>query len=366
MPHDVEIDGVVKRYGRVEAVRGISLAVPPGEFLTLLGPSGCGKTTTLRMIGGFELPDAGRIFIQGSEVTRIPPAGRNTSMVFQDYALFPHMTVEENVSFGLRMRKTGPNRIRTKVGEILRSVGLREYAKRKPHQLSGGQRQRVALARSLVLQPAVLLLDEPLGALDAQIRRQMQMELKNIQKQLGQTFVYVTHDQEEAMTMSDRIAIMHNGRIEQMGTPAEVYEAPATPFVAAFLGECNLMEGNYHPAGQVQAETYGVLRGCPGRTVKPADGAAAVLCLRPEKIAISSPDANIAPERGTAEGIVRQVIYRGLSTKYIVTIGGGVVMAAETLGKSGIAPGTQVRLSWDIPDAIILPKTEVATGEETG
>src|SRR3954451_13432078 len=240
---EIRVIDLEKRFGDVRAVDGVTLDVAPGEFFSLLGPSGCGKTTTLRMIGGFELPTSGRIVLHDRDITMDPPDKRPVNMVFQNYALFPHLDVGGNIAFGLRRRKVESSVIRQRVGEALELVHLAGYEKRKPNQLSGGQQQRVALARALVNRPTVLLLDEPLGALDLKLRRQLQLELKRIQTEVGITFVYVTHDQEEALTMSDRIAVMNAGKVEQLGTPEELYERPATAFVAGFLGVSNLLEG---------------------------------------------------------------------------------------------------------------------------
>jgi spermidine/putrescine transport system ATP-binding protein len=357
--YDVQVDQVVKKFGEVCAVDRVTIHVHPGEFLTLLGPSGCGKTTTLRMIGGFENQDAGTIFIQGKDVTNHSPANRNTSLVFQDYALFPHMTVAENIAFGLQMRKVNRREIKERTDAVLRLVNLPMYGNRKPNQLSGGQKQRVALARSLVLQPAVLLLDEPLGALDAQIRKQMQLELKNIQKQLGQTFIYVTHDQEESLTMSDKIVIMHNGRIEQFGSPEEVYESPATPFVASFLGDCNILSGTLTENGDGRAIFHhpqlGYLQGRLNTKEYGSPNSPAVFCVRPENICVT-PAGTPDSERFqvSVKGIVIQRIYRGVVTRYVVSVGNEEI-TAETLGKGTIAPGETVILSWEPKNAVIIP-----------
>jgi spermidine/putrescine transport system ATP-binding protein len=239
----VELRNVTKKFGDVYAVHNLSLQVVSGSFLTLLGPSGCGKTTTLRMIGGFELPSAGDIFIMGKRIAYDASAKRQTNMVFQDYALFPHKTVGQNIGFGLKMRRWKKSEIENGVREMLELINLSDVYDRMPYQLSGGQQQRVALARALILRPPVLLLDEPLGALDAKIRKQLQLELKLLQREIGITFIYVTHDQEEAMIMSDTIGIMHEGKLEQLGTPKDIYDNPQTMFVAKFLGECNIFEG---------------------------------------------------------------------------------------------------------------------------
>src|SRR5215204_2513965 len=238
----ITLDGVRKRFGKVEAVKEMTTEIREGEFFTMLGPSGCGKTTTLRMIAGFEEPDEGTILLRGDDVTNVPPNRRNVNMVFQHYALFPHMSIYDNVAFGLKLKKLGKDEQQQRVEEMLALVGLEGYEKRRPSQLSGGQQQRVALARALVNRPAALLLDEPLGALDVKLRKQMQLELKRIQTELGTTFVYVTHDQEEALTMSDRIAVMNGGDIEQVADPKEIYERPLTPFVADFVGSLNAFD----------------------------------------------------------------------------------------------------------------------------
>ena len=246
---EVQLVDLVKRFGDFTAVSGINLQMPPGEFFSLLGPSGCGKTTSLRMIAGFERPTEGQILLDGVDMAQTPPHKRNVNTVFQNYALFPHLTVEENVAFGLRYKKASKQETKERVGRALELVQLGGFAKRRPTQLSGGQQQRVALARALILNPAVLLLDEPLGALDAKLRKRLQIELKALQEEVGITFIYVTHDQEEALTMSDRIAVMSQGQVEQVGPPQEIYEQPRTAYVADFLGVSNLMEGNGRGAG---------------------------------------------------------------------------------------------------------------------
>jgi putative spermidine/putrescine transport system ATP-binding protein len=305
---------VRRHYGDVRAVDGVDLEIAPGEFFTMLGPSGSGKTTTLRLIAGFEQPDEGRIELEGRDVTRVPPYLRDVNTVFQDYALFPHMTVAENVEYGLRVKGV-PRRIRrSRVDEALKMV-------RKPLQLSGGQRQRVALARALVNSPSVLLLDEPLGALDLKLRQEMQIELKRIQREMsdvGMTFVYVTHDQEEALTMSDRLAVFNDGRIEQVGTPAEVYEHPMTEFVAGFVGVSNVLERDFRR-----------------------------ITIRPEKIAMYDDDG-----RGGETGRIRDVVYVGMITRYIVELdsGGELVVVRQNLETSSQealeARGRRVRLEW--------------------
>jgi len=315
----------------IVAVAGIDLEIQDGEFFSMLGPSGSGKTTTLRMIAGFEQPTAGRILLHGEDVTNLPPFERDVNTVFQDYALFPHMTVGENVAYGLMVRKVArPERDR-QVASALEMVRLEGFERRKPGQLSGGQRQRVALARALVNRPRVLLLDEPLGALDLKLREEMQIELKAIQQGVGITFIYVTHDQQEALTMSDRVAVFNRGRIEQVGTPADVYERPATEFVAGFVGTSNLLTG----------ET--------ARAIVGADG---MFTVRPEKIRLGDPDSVPEADETTALGTIRDVVYLGPDTRYIVSLqaGGQLVVTQQNLATSSMealsAKGRTVRLTW--------------------
>jgi len=315
----------------IVAVAGIDLEIQDGEFFSMLGPSGSGKTTTLRMIAGFEQPTAGRILLHGEDVTDLPPFERDVNTVFQDYALFPHMTVGENVAYGLMVRKVArPERDRQVAG-ALEMVRLEGFERRKPGQLSGGQRQRVALARALVNRPRVLLLDEPLGALDLKLREEMQIELKAIQQGVGITFIYVTHDQQEALTMSDRVAVFNRGRIEQVGTPADVYERPATEFVAGFVGTSNLLTG----------ET--------ARAIVGADG---MFTVRPEKIRLGDPDSVPEADETTALGTIRDVVYLGPDTRYIVSLqaGGQLVVTQQNLATSSMealsAKGRTVRLTW--------------------
>jgi putative spermidine/putrescine transport system ATP-binding protein len=315
----VQLEHVVKRFegevGRrvaksvggaagevVTAVAGIDLEIGDGEFFSMLGPSGSGKTTTLRMIAGFELPTEGRILLQGEDVTGKPPFERDVNTVFQDYALFPHMSVGDNVGYGLMIRKVPKADRARRVADALDMVRLSGYEGRRPSQLSGGQRQRVALARALVNRPRVLLLDEPLGALDLKLREEMQIELKQIQQSVGITFIYVTHDQEEALTMSDRLAVFNQGRIEQVGTPAQVYERPATAFVAGFVGTSNLLTGASAEAVIGQTGTFTV---------------------RPEKIRIADPGASVAGDETAAAGVVRNVVYLGPDTRYVVALDAG-------------------------------------------
>ena len=335
----------------------MSLDIPPGQFFSLLGPSGCGKTTTLRMIGGFEEVSEGRIFLGDTDVTDLPPFKRATNTVFQSYALFPHLSVFENIAFGLRRRSTPTNEIRHQVAFMLKLVELPGYEERRPSQLSGGQQQRIALARALVNNPQVLLLDEPLGALDLKLRKQMQIELKRIQSEIGITFIFVTHDQEEAMTMSDRIAVMRQGRIEQLGTPEELYERPATAFVAGFLGVSNLLDGEVAGRGDRFADVRladGTMLRAPTSAL---NGETKVrLGIRPEKlrvIAIGDDSASgFDGESNAIEGTVLDASYVGVSTQYLVETADGhkLTVYAQNLETGGasevLADGQRVRLTW--------------------
>ncbi len=327
----VALESVVKRFGDVVAVDRIDLEIADGEFFSMLGPSGSGKTSTLRMIAGFEAPTEGTIRLHGRDVTGVPPFDRDVNTVFQDYALFPHMTVGDNVAYGLVVRGVAAAERRTRVQEALRMVRLTGYDARRPGHLSGGQRQRVALARALVNRPRLLLLDEPLGALDLKLREEMQIELKAIQSQVGITFVYVTHDQEEALTMSDRLAVFNAGRIEQIGTPAEVYEHPATTFVAGFVGTSNLL------VGAAAASVFGE----PG-----------TFAIRPEKINLVDTDVQIGPDEGSATGEITNVVYLASDTRYHVALDAGadVVVTEQNLQASSMealaAQGRTVRLVW--------------------
>ena len=324
---DVRLESVTKAYGNVVAVDGVDLDVLAGEFFTMLGPSGSGKTTTLRLIAGFEAPDEGRILLKGTDVTQQPPYARDVNTVFQDYALFPHMNVGENVAYGLRIKKVARAERNKRAAEALELVRLGGLEGRKPAQLSGGQRQRVALARAIVNRPQVLLLDEPLGALDLKLRQEMQIELKRIQQEVGITFVYVTHDQEEALTMSDRLAVFNDGRIEQLGTPAEVYEHPETEFVAGFVGVSNVLERT--------------LNGQPSR-----------FTVRPEKIRMLDEHDTAEPGAHSESGRIRAVVYVGMVTRYSVELDGGGVLTVirqnlETTSSEALeAQGRRVRLAW--------------------
>ena len=327
----IRLRGLRKTFGEVVAVDGVDLDIADGEFLTLLGPSGSGKTTVLRMIAGFELPSAGSIELAGADVSALPPFQRDVNTVFQDYALFPHMTVQQNVEYGLKVKGVGKAERRDRATAALASVRLEGYGERRPAEMSGGQRQRVALARALVNRPRVLLLDEPLGALDLKLREQMQVELKGIQRDVGITFVFVTHDQEEALTMSDRIAVFNAGRIEQIGSPAEVYERPATEFVAGFVGTSNLLRGD---------ASLKVL------------GLEGVFSVRPEKIRIEDVAASIDPGEHCADGTVSEVVYVGDATRFVVDLdAGGTLVALQQNVRSTSTDvagmrGSRARLVW--------------------
>ena len=351
----IELVGVVKEFQArgevVVAVRGLDLVIREGEFFSLLGPSGCGKTTTMWMIAGFEEPTRGGIRLHGADVTGIPPNKRDVNMVFQSYALFPHMTVFENVAFGLRRKKAAKEEITRRVGEMLEIVDLGGRGERRPRELSGGQQQRVALARALVNRPRALLLDEPLGALDLKLRQAMQVELKRIQREVGITFVYVTHDQNEALTMSDRIAVMNDGAIEHLGTPREIYEHPKTRFVAGFIGTSNLLSGIVArvESGQAIIEVSPEERIIvPVHDPSPAPGSPLELTVRPEKIQLST---TRPADRGCVlRGEVTEVVYLGTSTNFSVstTTGADIVVFQQNSAAAGEAAdrGDHVWLSW--------------------
>ena len=351
MTNNVSLTGVTKRFGDVQAVQDVDLEVEEGEFLTLLGPSGCGKTTTLRMIAGFEYPTEGSVRIAGEEMGDRPPYKRPTGMVFQNYALFPHKTVGENVGFGLKMEGVDKEERRDRIAETLELVELGGYEDRRIDELSGGQQQRVALARSVVTEPTVLLLDEPLGALDLKLRKNMQIELKNIQEQLGITFIYVTHDQEEALTMSDKVAIINDGTLEQVGTPAEIYESPATRFVADFIGDTNLLEGTYQQNGDDPLLVNGEFSLAVPQTDL-EDGTDAAVSIRPERIDLANP----GPQGVGVNGTVTDVIYRGNIAKVHVDIGERTVVAELQNRKDAALPavGDNCTLSWERAQARVV------------
>jgi spermidine/putrescine transport system ATP-binding protein len=348
---DIHLAGVTKRFGEMTAVDDLTLSIERGAFYALLGPSGCGKTTTLRMIGGFEDPSAGTIYLGGEEVTDHPPYRRDVNTVFQSYALFPHLSVEKNVAFGLERKKVGRSEIRRRVTEIMEIVSLTGMEKRAPREMSGGQQQRVALARALVNRPRALLLDEPLGALDLKLRQQMQVELKRIQREVGITFVYVTHDQGEALTMSDRIAVMQAGVIEQLGSPRQIYERPATRFVAGFIGTSNLISGR---ADGVDGNRAVISYGDEGRVIVPmsrpvTQGDAIEVSVRPEKIDLHR-GGPPATDGSLLAGMVTEVVYHGTSTNYTVATAAGpefVVFDQNTTTADDLAErGDRVFLTW--------------------
>jgi putative spermidine/putrescine transport system ATP-binding protein len=328
----IRFENVSRHFGVVKAVDEANLEIGDGEFFSMLGPSGSGKTTCLRMIAGFDRPTSGNIFLYGRDVSNLPPYERDVNTVFQDYALFPHMTIQDNIAYGLMVKGVGKAERYRQVDEMLDLVRLPGFGYRRPAQLSGGQRQRVALARALINHPRVLLLDEPLGALDLKLRQQMQVELKALQQRVGITFIFVTHDQEEALTMSDRIAVFNEGRIQQVGTPAEIYERPASPFVAGFVGTSNLISGEI-------AERI--------------TGSPEMFSIRPEKIHLDSIGAEPENDRLCIDGVVRDVVYLGLFTRYLVEIedGSDVVVIIQNLKTTSMdvlsARGQKVRLSWE-------------------
>jgi spermidine/putrescine transport system ATP-binding protein len=370
---EVGLYGVRKRFGDFTAVDGIDLEIKTGEFFSLLGPSGCGKTTTLRMVAGFEEPDEGRVVLSGADIAGIPPNKRNVNTVFQSYALFPHLSVADNVAFGLRRKGVSKHDARERVGHYLDLVQLPGYDARRPAQLSGGQQQRVALARALINEPAVLLLDEPLGALDLKLRKQMQLELVRIQREVGVTFIYVTHDQEEALIMSDRIAVMNAGHVEQVGWPEEIYERPATRFVAGFIGTSNIIDAvvasvdgktlvmDTAPGNQllVQAEQ--------GRTFAP--GAALCITVRPEKLSLVALGTAVPAGFCALTGRVEDVVYQGVSTQYVVRTREGATLVAfrqnsETVTDAGSA-GDDVLLMWNAEHNVILNDSPDAAVDES-
>ena len=360
-PQDVRLEQVTKVFGDTVAVDGITLDIAQGEFFSLLGPSGCGKTTTLSMIGGFEDPSAGRILLHGEDVTRVPPYRRSVNTVFQSYALFPHLSVFDNVAFGLRRKRMGKAEIRRRVGEMLELVALVGLDSRKPAQLSGGQQQRIALARALVNEPRVLLLDEPLGALDLKLRKQMQVELKRIQNEVGITFLYVTHDQEEAMVMSNRLAVMNGGHVEQVATPEEAYDRPATEFVAGFLGASNLLPGRIAERSdglvRVELDRGGAVLAAARET--PDDASLVQVGVRPEKLRLEGTRGDVPPRTNILEGRVTLVTYIGVSHQYAVELAGGGELTVYAQNAGGIAlpqVGDAIRVLWEPEHTFIVRK----------
>ncbi len=371
----VTVDGIWKRFGPVVAVRGIELDIREGEFLTLLGPSGCGKTTTLRVIAGFEEPDEGRILLRGEDVSEVPPNRRNVNMAFQHYALFPHMTVGQNIGFGLKLKGFSKSERKERVAEILSVVRLEGMEGRRPSQLSGGQQQRVAIARALVNEPAALLLDEPLGALDVKLRKEMQLELKRIQHELRTTFVYVTHDQEEALSMSDRVAVMNEGSIEQVGEPREVYEHPASQFVADFVGVLNAIEVNVDSVQDGKAvtrwsETEEILvpEELFPRDAMVREGSRLVIAVRPELLRLDVEGSPLDPRRSRVNGVVREIVYLGSLTQFHVETSSGARLVVNRLSErdsAGFPRGRRAIVSWDPTQSTVIPDVDVP-GEEAG
>ena len=352
----VELRGVTKRFGGAVAVDDVSLVVADGEFLTLLGPSGCGKTTSLRMIGGFEYPSSGSIFLGGRDVTALPPHRRPVNTVFQSYALFPHLSVARNVGYGLELAGVAKGERQRRVHDALEMVRLPGVGDRKPAALSGGQQQRVALARALVNRPKVLLLDEPLGALDLKLRKAMQLELKTLNREVGATFVYVTHDQEEALAMSDRIAVMRDGRILQLGTPEEVYERPMMRFVADFIGEMNVVDGRlldaHEGTARIEIAGAGVVRVRSATGV--AAGSAVALGVRPARVSVSSADGAAEGVGGSLPAVVMDIVYAGTHRQVVLMLDAGPAMTAHVSPDAPLVVGDRVVATFRVEDAICL------------
>jgi putative spermidine/putrescine transport system ATP-binding protein len=353
----VVFDALEKDFGTVRAVDGVSIDVAPGEFVTLLGPSGSGKTTSLMMLAGFELPTAGEIYVDGQPILTVPPYRRNIGMVFQNYALFPHMTVGENIAFPLKLRRVKKDEVARRTHEVLELVKLPGYERRYPRQLSGGQQQRIAVARALVFNPRVLLMDEPLGALDKQLRESLQLEIKHLHEQLGVTIIYVTHDQQEALVMSDRIAVMNEGRIEQIGTPTELYDTPATRFVASFIGESNFLEGRLLESTgticTVDVAGVGTIRAPAHDGLK--SGAAVTATVRPEKIVFADEGADRTTN--LLAGTVQDVIFVGETRRYEIGIGGEARLVLKRQNRAGVAQyqrGDAVHVTWHVEDTRLV------------
>ena len=360
----IALENVTKRFGSHAAVCDVSLTIYEGEFFSLLGPSGCGKTTTLRMIAGFERPDEGRVLLQGDDVTSVFSNRRPVNMVFQQYALFPHMSIYDNVAFGLKVKKVPRAEHRERVLDILRVVELEGYEKRRPRQLSGGQQQRVALARALVNRPAALLLDEPLGALDVKLRKQMQLELKRIQADLGTTFVYVTHDQDEALAMSDRIAVMNGGQVEQIGGPREIYDHPLTAFVADFIGSLNTLELT---VDEIVGGCAVMRAGGAGRVVLPVEPSARVgatlrVAVRPERVRIAAPDEARDTGGSHLEGAIAEIVYLGMYTQFHVATPSGRIVSSRLADEPmpSFAVGSPVAVSWEPEHTSVLSDSPFA------
>jgi spermidine/putrescine transport system ATP-binding protein len=365
----IQLVRLAKAFGGIPAVSGIDLDIPAGEFFSLLGASGCGKTTTLRMIAGFEKPDAGQILLDGRDLSRDPPNTRPVNTVFQNYSLFPFMTVRENVAFGLKYQKADKAETARRVGAALELTRMTQFGDRRPSQLSGGQQQRVALARALVLNPRVLLLDEPLGALDAQLRKQLQLELRALQREVGITFVYVTHDQEEALTMSDRIAVLAEGRVEQVGAPQEIYARPATTYVAGFLGSANIFEAELLSVADGTATCAALNTTLAAGVAEELSPGPAAVVIRPERVALLGGDDAVPSGRNVLRGMVRDIVYLGAATHVHVELAGGEALTVEVANHDGPAsvthpPGAQVQCVCT-PDAVrVLRRSAVAAPVE--
>ena len=364
----LRLEGLTKDFGEGPVLHGVDLDIAKGEFLTLLGPSGCGKTTTLRIIAGLERPTSGKVYLEGEDVTSTPPEKRQLNTVFQNYALFPHMNVFQNIAYGLKLRGESKAEQKRRVQEALKLVRLEGYDKRMPTQLSGGQRQRVAIARAVVLEPKVLLLDEPLGALDLKLRQEMQRELKRLQKQLGITFVYITHDQEEALNMSSRVVIMRSGRIEQIGSPEDVYERPRTLFAAGFIGQSNLLRGMVASADESGAVTLMVggvtLPAEAGEDFRPAVGDKAALCLRPQRVHYGR-----EPMDGmTLRGVIESKEYVGGMQHTCIRVGGELMLNAMTQAEEldSYAVGMEVYVGWETKHAPLVRDEDFDLSVEEG